>query len=277
MNSFSEHELEVIQGKRFQFGKNWLSFIKTLNQERISNAEKSLLEFLKIKDLKNKKFIDIGSGSGMFSLAAMNLGANVVSFDYDKSSVECNKILKEKYYNDNPNWIIYEASALDRDFIKSLGKFDIVYSWGVLHHTGNMWQAIENIIPLVNDSGKVFIALYNDQGPTSKKWLKIKQIYNSGIVGKFLISTIFYSYFFINLLFYTLKNGKSPLKYIKNYKKNRGMSVFYDWRDWIGGLPFEVVSNEKVVDFFNEKGFFLTKIRTNNGLGCNQWVFEKKS
>ncbi|NUM31878.1 MAG: methyltransferase domain-containing protein [Bacteroidetes bacterium] len=276
MNSFSEHELEVLEGKRFEFGKNWLQFIKTLNNERVKVAEKSLLEFLNIENLKNKRFVDVGSGSGLFSLAAKNLGADVVSFDYDSSSVACTNILKNKYYENDNNWKVFQGSVLDKEFLSSHGKFDIVYSWGVLHHTGKMWEAMENIITLVNSEGKVFIALYNDQGATSKKWLKVKKMYNSGFLGKLIIGSVFYTYFFLNLLFYTLKNGKSPIKYIKEYKKNRGMSVFYDWRDWIGGLPFEVASNEKVVDFFIKNGFALTKIRTTNGLGCNQYVFEKK-
>jgi 2-polyprenyl-3-methyl-5-hydroxy-6-metoxy-1,4-benzoquinol methylase len=275
MDTFSQHELEVLEGKRFKFGKNWLSFIKTLNSERIGTAEKSLKEFLKCESLKDKTFIDIGSGSGLFSLAAKNLGANVFSFDYDGSSVESTQILKEKYYPTDENWKVVQGSVLDNEFLNSLGTFDIVYSWGVLHHTGSMWNAIQNIIPLVKPDGEIFIALYNDQGPTSKKWLKVKQIYNKGFLGKLFISSIFISYFLANFIFYSLKQGHSPFKKYRDYKQQRGMSVYHDWHDWLGGLPFEVASNEKVVDFFNERGFYLKKIRTNNGLGCNQYLFKK--
>lgn len=275
MSTFTQHEIEVLEGKRFKFGKNWLSFIKTLNVERINNAENSLKEFLKCESLNNKTFIDIGSGSGMFSLAAKNLGANVFSFDYDGSSVESTQILKEKYYPTDDNWKVTQGSVLDKDFLNSLGTYDIVYSWGVLHHTSAMWEAIGNVIPLAKPDGEIFIALYNDQGPTSKKWLKVKQIYNKGFWGKLFISSILITYFFANFIFYSLKQGKSPFKQWKSYKQQRGMSVYHDWHDWLGGLPFEVASNEKVVDFFNERGFYLKKLRTNNGLGCNQYVFKK--
>lgn len=275
MGTFTQHEIEVLEGKRFKFGKNWLSFIKTLNNERIDVAEKSLQDFLNYQNLNGKTFIDIGSGSGLFSLSARNLGAKVFSFDYDGSSVESTQILKEKYYNDDQDWSISQGSVLDKEFINSLGTFDIIYSWGVLHHTGSMWEAIANIIPLTKPGSEIFIALYNDQGSKSKKWLRVKQIYNKGWLGKFFISCIFIPYFLINFVFYSLKHGKSPFKNYKDYKKRRGMSVYHDWHDWLGGLPFEVSTNEQVVDFFNSKGFYLKKIRTNNGLGCNEYVFKK--
>jgi 2-polyprenyl-6-hydroxyphenyl methylase/3-demethylubiquinone-9 3-methyltransferase len=82
--------------KRFEFGKNWKSFQSTLSEKRIRDARESLLQFLDMEDLQNKSFIDIGSGSGLFSLAAHQFGANVHSFDYDQQSVECTRILKKK-------------------------------------------------------------------------------------------------------------------------------------------------------------------------------------
>jgi 2-polyprenyl-6-hydroxyphenyl methylase/3-demethylubiquinone-9 3-methyltransferase len=86
----NKHTAEIKQGKRFRFGKNWSSFLKTINEERIIEAENSLKKMLGINDLKDKDFLDIGSDSGLFSLAAMRLGARrVYSFDYDPDSVAC--------------------------------------------------------------------------------------------------------------------------------------------------------------------------------------------
>jgi 2-polyprenyl-3-methyl-5-hydroxy-6-metoxy-1,4-benzoquinol methylase len=68
------------------------------------------------------------------------LGAKVYSFDFDSNSVECTQILKNKYHIENNSWRVDEGSVLDLDYLTKLGKFDIVYSWGVLHHTGKMWK-----------------------------------------------------------------------------------------------------------------------------------------
>src|SRR4051812_19306798 len=128
-------EQQVRQGKRFQFGENWREFLTGLDERRIREAETSLLEMLERDDLRGISFLDVGSGSGLFSLAARRLGARVRSFDFDPSSVWCTRTLRERYFADDPDWIVEEASALDEAYLRSLGRFDVVYSWGVLHHT----------------------------------------------------------------------------------------------------------------------------------------------
>src|ERR1019366_2023181 len=164
------HADDIKQGNRFAFGENWRSFLTMLDEERIRSAEDSLKLMLEVIDLKGKTFLDIGSGSGLFSLAARRLGAKVHSFDYDPQSVSCAIELKRRYYPDDTNWQVEEGSALDQRYLASLGRWDIVYSWGVLHHTGAMWPALRNIAPLVLRGGKLWIAIYNDQGPLSRYW-----------------------------------------------------------------------------------------------------------
>src|SRR3712207_6062570 len=173
MTTINTFEQEVQQGDRFKFGENWQRFLLVLNDERIAEAEKSLKQMLEVEDLQGKSFLDIGSGSGLFSLAARRLGAKVRSFDYDPQSVACTQELKRRYFADDLNWTIEQGSVLDVDYVKSLGQFDIVYSWGVLHHTGAMWQALENASLPVADGGYLFIAIYNDQGGKSRQWLNV--------------------------------------------------------------------------------------------------------
>ena len=154
---------EVYNGERFEFEKNWKNFNKTIDSQSTAFSEASLLRMLKLKDMEGLWFIDIGSGSGLSSLAARNLRAEVVSFDYDEDSVECTEYLRKKFYSDDNGWKVIQGSVLDTKFMDGLGKFDIVYSWGVLHHTGKMWFAIDNTIKLVKPGGRLFISIYNDQ------------------------------------------------------------------------------------------------------------------
>lgn len=267
-------ETDIKTGQRFEFGNNWQSFLSTLTDERIIIAEASIKEMLEIDNLNGKSVIDIGSGSGLFSLAARKLGAQIHSFDYDPASVACTQGLRSRYFPNDPNWIVDEGSVLDDKFLKLLGSFDFVYSWGVLHHTGNMWAAIENAASLVKKKGTLFIAIYNDQGRQSRFWRSVKESYCSGFIGKMIVSSIFIPYFFLRALLSCVIRRENVFA---EYKKNRGMSITHDWFDWLGGLPFEVATVEEIFRFLRDRGFVLRNIKTNNGLGNNQFVFVKDS
>lgn len=264
--------------ERFAFGKNWTNFLKTLDESRIKEAIKSLQEKLGVDNLEGKTFLDIGSGSGLFSLAAYKLGATVKSFDYDKDSVACTKYLKDTYCKEDLRWSVEQGSVLDHDFLRKFGKVDVLYSWGVLHHTGHMYQAFENVAQLVKEGGILFIAIYNDQGGASILWKKIKSSYvKSGFIGKKIIETLCaFRLWGPTYVRDFLKSG-NPLKTWISYKdNNRGMSAWYDVVDWVGGYPFEVAKPEEVFDFFKDKGFSLERLKTcAGGLGCNEFVFKK--
>ena len=137
------HASQVAAGERFEFGRNWSRFLSLLDDSRIERAEASLKLMLETDTLDGKSFLDIGSGSGLFSLAARRLGARVHSFDFDPQSVACTKELRRRYFPNDSRWSVDEASALDQSYLASLGSFDVVYSWGVLHHTGRMGSTRE--------------------------------------------------------------------------------------------------------------------------------------
>lgn len=274
----TDFDKEVAAGKRFEFGNNWAQFLLSLNDKRIEEAEISLKNMLAVNDLQGHSFLDIGCGSGLFSLAAARLAAKSIhSFDYDTKSVACCMELKRRFFARMDAWSIEQASVLDEPYLVKLGKFDVVYSWGVLHHTGQLWKALENSANLVKPGGNLFIAIYNDQGLSSSIWLWVKRLYNK--TPRYLRFLVIYPAFlrlwgptFIR----DFVKGK-PGETWKGYIKDRGMSPWNDVIDWVGGYPFEVATPGDVFTFFYERGFFLLKLKTTHNIGCNEFVFCKRN
>jgi glycosyltransferase involved in cell wall biosynthesis/SAM-dependent methyltransferase len=254
--------------ERFAFGDNWRRFLAHLTPERIAGAEESLRKMLGCDSLEGQRFLDIGSGSGLFSLAARRLGANVVSFDFDADSVACTRHVRDRYYPDDPRWRIEQGSVLDREFLAGLGVFEIVYAWGVLHHTGSMWQALENTMQLLTADGRLVVALYNDQGWISKYWHWVKRRYHKGGPSRLAMLGLHVPYLVGARRLVRRLSGRERL--------DRGMSYWYDMRDWLGGLPFEVVSRERVTIFMAQRGLELEKlVSCGNRHGCNEFVFKR--
>ena len=264
---------------RFAFGKNWQRFLRNLDEGKITEAEKSLCAMLQVSDLKGRSFLDIGCGSGLFSLAAMRLGASRVhSFDYDPQSVACALKLKQRYFPDADCWVIESGSVLDPDYLDRLRDFDVVYSWGVLHHTGDMWQALDSVVAPVASGGMLFVALYNDQGNLSRVWKVVKELYSRGWAWRLLILAVVGSYFVVRGLVGDLIRLRNPLDRYRQYPRQRGMSYFTDLLDWVGGYPFEVAKPDAVLEFFRVRGFESIKVKTvGTGLGNNEFVFRKNA
>jgi 2-polyprenyl-6-hydroxyphenyl methylase/3-demethylubiquinone-9 3-methyltransferase len=271
------HASEIALGERFEFGENWSRFLDVLDDDRIRQAEDSLRKMLDTESLAGQSFLDIGSGSGLFSLVARRLGASVHSVDFDPQSVACARELRRRYFPDDDSWKIEEGSALDADYLKSLGLFDVVYSWGVLHHTGDMWRALENAQLPVKQGGKLFIAIYNDTGTQTQRWKWIKKTYNR--LPRLLrqpFAALMIAPDEIKPALRAVLTLK-PQEYVHRWTRhnqNRGMSHWRDIIDWVGGYPYEVATPDEIFDFYRARGFSLTKLKCGGvGLGCNEFVF----
>jgi len=265
---------------RFEFGKNWTAFLKSVDERRIESSIESLRSMLGRERLDGKTFLDIGCGSGLSSLAAIRLNATVHAFDFDNASVACAKELKRRYAEEATQWMIEQGSALDQHYLQSLGQFDIVYSWGVLHHTGHMNRAIELATDRVRKGGLLFIAIYHDQGSASRRWAMVKRIYQRlpAILRPAWVAAIA-SIYEAKFAMARLARGQNPLPFAdwKNKASDRGMSAWYDWVDWVGGWPFEVASPDNIINPLADKGFGLVRLKTvGNGWGCNEYVFQRE-
>ena len=261
-----------MKSSRYGFGHNWQRFIAEIDEPRIALAEKHLSEMIEMPDLRGRSFLDIGSGSGLFSLAATRLGAiRVHSFDYDPSSVAATEELKQRFAA-GTDWTIEQGDVLDSNFIENLGKWDVVYSWGVLHHTGAMWKALRNAAGRVGPDGLLFIAIYNNEGLLSRRWRRIKRLYNSGVTGRLIILTAFIPRWVWGGLRHDLLRLKSPLARYRRHSTQRGMSIIRDWADWLGGYPFEYAAPEDIWTYAQSLGFELVRLKTTNGHGNNEFV-----
>jgi 2-polyprenyl-6-hydroxyphenyl methylase/3-demethylubiquinone-9 3-methyltransferase len=255
---------------RFEFGLNWTKFLSRVDEQSVDGARAHLRQMLGTDSLEGKRFLDAGSGSGLTSLAARAMGARVRSFDLDPHSVSCTEEMRRRFRPDDPDWEISSGSVLDRDFIQSLGTFDVVCSWGVLHHTGALKQAMANIIEPVAPGGQLLIALYNDQGLTSRYWYKVKELYNSSPLWRSVVIASHAPYLLGGRAAVRAATGRLSLE--------RGMSLWHDMLDWLGGFPFEVARPDEVVDFYGERGFTLEKLKTCGGRhGCNEFTLRAET
>lgn len=242
----------ILVEEHFQFGKNWNNFSNSISKNNINNSLKSIQNLISKKDIENKSILDIGCGSGLSLLSFLKLGAkSVCGVDIDPMSVKTAKSVIEKYYN-NKNWSVEEKSIFDIN-LKTYPKFDLVYSWGVLHHTGDMWRSIDIASSLLKKNGVIFLALYQ-KTKLCKFWELEKRFYvNSPKIIQKIIRTLFKTLYISGLIV----SKKNPKVFFQNYKEKRGMEWHYDIHDWLGGYPYESIKRRDLEIFLNKKGFVI--------------------
>ncbi len=257
----------------FSFGRNWQKYLERLTPERFAQARESLSESLGGADLSGRRFLDVGCGSGLFSLSALDLGAeSVTSIDIDPHSVACAQYLRSR--SERPeDWEIVRGSVLERPFLEELGTAEVVYSWGVLHHTGAMWTAVENVMELVRPGGLFCLALYRAPKEVGLH-MRLKRTYNA-LPGP--LRPVLASLYYANLVAYDVRKRRvSPVRAVREYgERSRGMSLWRDVEDWLGGLPCEFAEPEEVVAFAEPRGFTLEQQILRDPGACTEYLLRR--
>jgi SAM-dependent methyltransferase len=252
----------------FEFGKNWQSYSKkSLTPARIEQSRRAFRDLVANIDIRDKKFIDIGFGQGLSLIAAAEMGAQVLGIDVDKDNLEALRTVQQSI--GYPKTIEARiASILDDRFVDEYrGRCDIVHSWGVLHHTGNLMRAMKNACSLVAEEGYFICAIYNRHW-SSPAWKIIKWSYNClpRPLQRAMIA-IFYPVIYAAKLLVTREDPN---------KKDRGMDFLHDVVDWVGGYPYEYASIEEMRNYVCRQGFISLWMRPAQvPTGCNEFVFQK--
>jgi 2-polyprenyl-6-hydroxyphenyl methylase/3-demethylubiquinone-9 3-methyltransferase len=266
--------------RAFSFGENWLAFATDIADAQITEAERALAALLQSGSLEGRSFLDIGSGSGLSSLAARRMGAVVHSFDADPQSVACTAAVRDRYRPDDPGWRVEHGSILDQGYVERLSGFDVVYSWGVLHHTGDMKRAIENAAALVKPDGLFALALYR-KTRLCWAWKAEKRWYSQAASGPQRVAAKIY----VALYGLALRlRGERLADRVQNYHQGRrGMDFHRDVHDWMGGYPYESISPPELDATMRSLGF--QRLGSNArpmswglfGSGCDEFLYRRRA
>lgn len=264
-----------MRSNRFKFGKNWSKYASLVDEIRIKKAELHLQSRFNLSIL-NGNLLDIGSGSGVFTAAASRLGARVKAFDYDLECVATTQVVAKTFGVIDKIDLIKQGDILGDEWLGAIKNADFIYSWGVLHHTGSLWQSLANIADNAKPKCIFVTAIYNDLGEETLRWTRLKKLYvNRVLMRPILVVYSWYS-FWAKQQFRSLVTGKNPLKsWIEYSIDSRGMSAWHDLVDWAGGYPFEASTPTRMIEFMAAKGWRCEEVWRNNGIGNNEFRFIK--
>jgi cyclopropane fatty-acyl-phospholipid synthase-like methyltransferase len=261
------------RSSHFEFGENWKRYASSVDRDRIEHTIEATARLFP-EGLNGRSFLDIGSGSGVRAIAALEIGAaSVRAVDIDENSAATTHDLLARFAK-GKTWTVETASVFDL-----AGQYDVVFSWGVLHHTGDMWRAIEHAASLVKPGGLLAIAIYT-RGPNYERWQAIKRFYSGA--PKPVQKMVFATYVAAFLPTWPSFAGRSPLAFVRNYQKqNHGMNFSHNVHDWLGGYPYEAATVGEIDAKLT--GLGLKEVRTfavdpGRGVwsaGCSEYVYRR--
>jgi SAM-dependent methyltransferase len=255
----------------FSFGENWKDYLSTIDERVLQVASKDIDEWIGTQRVTGKRVVDVGSGSGLSSLCFYKASpAELVSFDYDEHSVEATKSLRDRVCDGAKIWKIMRGSILDKPFLDRLGVFDVVYSWGVLHHTGSIWAAVKNTQKLCRAGGLILISIYQ-AGDMYQRHLALKKDFNKRssdekreIIERHALER------------YPDSTVSDAVNRMRSNVVRRGMNEYNDWIDWLGGLPYEVAYPSEIISRFLAQGFSPIRVVEEGQQGCNVYLFQNE-
>jgi SAM-dependent methyltransferase len=237
---------------RFAFGKNWQSFAAIADEESISEAQRGLIKLFPNGEIRGARILDVGCGSGLSMAAALRLGASQVDgVDIDVNSIKAARDLLSRF-DVGKSWSVDAANLFDLP----ARSYDVVYSWGVLHHTGAMWRALDHVTKFVRPGGLLAVAIYR-RSPACAFWQREKRLYSSAPPPVRLFIRSLYKTAYLSAV---AASGRNSFDYVFNYHhRTRGMSFHHDIHDWLGGYPYESASPEEIVGFMTKHEFSLQR------------------
>lgn len=281
-----EHSDKDLLGREshFAFGKNWESYAELIDSARISEAQRSLGRLLGNEGLAGKRFLDIGCGSGLHSLAALRLGATeVLAVDIDTDSVATAAAVLSRHAP-GKNFTVRQVSVFEMA-PAAFGQFDVVYSWGVLHHTGDLSRALRSASALVAPGGVFVFALYRKTWSCGFWKLEKRWYTHAGASAQKKVRKLYLALYRVGLWI----RGRSFKRYVESYK-TRGMDFYHDVHDWLGGYPYESMSPREVAGLMTQlhmvpiRSFVhlgrLGRLLGRNpgflGSGCDEYVYARR-
>ena len=259
----------------FAFGKNWASYAALIDETAIEELQKGLLKLVPREGFQGSSFLDIGCGSGLHTLAAARLGVSrIMATDIDPDSIGTTKAVLSSHKMDVP-WQAEQISVFDLE-PSCQGKFDIVYSWGVLHHTGDMWEATKRASALVAPNELFVFALYGAT-PMDAFWQIEKRWYSRA--SPFAQRLARGCYIAAYQVAHIRARQGSFRDFIANYRSSRGMDFYHNVHDWLGGYPYQTALAREVDSQMTALGFKAERVlaqpmtRGLFGSSCNEYVY----
>jgi SAM-dependent methyltransferase len=262
--------------RHFAFGQNWASYATLVDEARLADAERGLIRLLGPDGLRGRTFLDIGCGSGLHAAAAARLGAaHLLAVDYDPQAVETSRTVLARHAPGTAAEVRQQSVfALHPD---ADGQFDIVYSWGVLHHTGAMHDAIRRAAAMVKPGGLFAFSLYR-RTPLCGAWRREKRWYAAAspraqAAARRIYVTLMRLRFALT--------GRDFKAYVADYHNARGMDFGHDVHDWMGAYPYESITPDEVAVLMRDLGFAPVRSFTEHtpiglfGSGCDEYVYRR--